>query len=114
MKNTIIVSSTAVMICAMFIISTAFKDNPSIDVANANSHQSDIQEVIDDSTRQPLYIAKALDGYIAIYVPSDSSPFLLTDIDMRTLRYADQEKIALGMPLYSQEELSCFLEDFGT
>ncbi len=64
--------------------------------------------------KQPSYRIGAYDGYITVFLPNQENPYLKTDIALSTLRLEDQKKITSGLYLYSQEELTSFLEDFGS
>ena len=63
---------------------------------------------------QPKYRVCAADGYIAVYAYPQNALYYKTDIPLRSLRQKDQEKIASGLYLYTAEELTAFLEDFGS
>lgn len=58
------------------------------------------------------YIAKNLNDFIAIYSPSEDEPFLLTDINIKTLQPLDQELLNSGIILDESYPLNQFLEDF--
>ncbi|WP_087064400.1 BofC C-terminal domain-containing protein [Intestinibacillus massiliensis] len=60
------------------------------------------------------YTAYALDNHIAIYNAGETSPALVTDIDVRALPLADQEALRQGIPLADDEALAHLLEDYGS
>ncbi len=110
MKSIITITSTFVTIISMVIISSATQQGVSQEFPQTYAYTPNASVIL-----EPLYIAKPQGTFIAIYSNSNQDePFLVTEIDMRTLRQADQEKIMLGMPIYSKEDLTSFLEDFGT
>lgn len=59
-----------------------------------------------------LYIAKSLDGYVAIYVPEEDIPYIITDINVVTLPPMDQDKLKVGITIDDTYTLANFLEDF--
>jgi len=64
--------------------------------------------------KNPMYILKIFDGMLAVFVPGESFPEYLTDIDARTLLESDRQILYSGIAVYSDEELSSLLEDFGS
>lgn len=112
-KNFVTVSFTTIVIAVMLLIYHSSTPNPvqaskSVSLSQANTNTAAAQ------TQTPKYIIKVLDGCLAVYVPSSSQPVQLTNIDMRTLRTNDQKIIAQGVPIYSDQQLTEFLEDFGS
>ena len=63
---------------------------------------------------QPLYLVRAVDGVLAIYPYGADTAAEMTDIRLSSLREYDQRLIERGFPLYSEQELTMFLEDFGS
>lgn len=112
-KNLVTVSFTAIVIAAMLVIynynatnSAMVSTNELVKTVEKNAAEADF--------KTPRYIIKVLDGYLAVYVPTSAKPVQLTDIDMRSLRLNDQKIIAKGVPIYSEQQLCEFLEDFGS
>ena len=63
---------------------------------------------------QPQYRICPVNGYVAVYSYPQNVLYCKTDIPMQSLRQNDQEKIIAGLYLYTPEELTTFLEDFGS
>ncbi|GEM_PF-1146989 len=68
----------------------------------------------DQQERRPLYIVRVTDGVLAVYPYGSDTAEEVTDIRLSSLRDYDQQLMLRGFPLYSEEELSSFLEDFGS
>lgn len=61
----------------------------------------------------PLYLVRAQkSGLLAIYPYGSDTAVTVTDIRLSSLREYDQALIQRGFPLYSEEDLTSFLEDF--
>lgn len=67
-----------------------------------------------DAPRSPKYTIRILDGFLAVYQADSQQLLEQTPIDIRTLRQQDQQLLASGVPIYSDVELTRFLEDFGS
>lgn len=63
---------------------------------------------------QPLYFVRVMDGVLAIYPYGSDTASEVTDIRLSSLREYDQRLMERGFPLYSEEDLASFLEDFGS
>lgn len=63
---------------------------------------------------EPLYYVRVHDGCLAVYRGTETDPFAVTDIRLSSLREYDQELMQQGFPLYSEQELTVFLEDYGS
>ena len=63
---------------------------------------------------QPLYLVRAENGVLGIYPYGSDTPAEVTDIRLSSLREYDQQLMKQGFPLYSEEDLASFLEDFGS
>lgn len=61
-----------------------------------------------------LYIARNLDGYVAIYVPNENIPYIITDINIQTLPKTDRENLETGIFLDKNYTLANFIEDFSS
>ena len=68
------------------------------------------------STDDYLYVITTLDGFIVVYHASSNGGTIsvLTDIVVEVLAPEDQERLAHGIRIYSEEELALFLQDFGS
>ncbi|MDO5784682.1 MAG: hypothetical protein Q4P20_06430 [Eubacteriales bacterium] len=62
----------------------------------------------------PLYLVRAVDGVLAIYPYGSDTASEVTDIHLSSLREYDQQLMQRGFPLYSEQDLTMFLEDFGS
>ena len=63
---------------------------------------------------RPLYLVRAENGVLCIYPYGSDTPAEVTDIRLSSLREYDQQLMKQGFPLYSEEDLASFLEDFGS
>lgn len=65
-------------------------------------------------TPEPKYILSGYDGLVAVFVPGEEKPSFVTETPVSVLPSADREALKVGMPVYSEEELTRLLEDYGT
>ena len=78
---------------------------PTPDTSSAISSQQQSDE--------PLYLVRAQkNGTIAVYPYDSNTAVTVTDIRLSSLREYDQALIQRGFPLYSEDDLASFLEDF--
>ena len=63
---------------------------------------------------EPLYYVRVYEGRLAVYRDTETDPFAVTDIRLSSLREYDQQLMQQGFPLYSEQELTTFLEDYGS
>ena len=63
---------------------------------------------------RPLYLVRVTDGELVIYPYGSDTALERTDIRLSSLREYDQKLMQQGFPLYSEQELASFLEDFGS
>lgn len=63
---------------------------------------------------QPLYLVRAENGVLCIYPYGSDTATEVTDIRVSSLREYDQQLMKQGFPLYSEADLTSFLEDFGS
>ena len=61
---------------------------------------------------QPKYLVRVSDGVLAVYPYGSDTAVEVTDIRLASLREYDQKLIQQGFPLYSDRDLTIFLEDF--
>lgn len=62
---------------------------------------------------QPLYLVRAQkNGVLAVYPYGSDTAAIVTDIHLSSLREYDQALMQRGFPLYSEQDLTSFLEDF--
>jgi hypothetical protein len=66
------------------------------------------------SEQDPLYTIRVYHNMLAIYQGTSDTPWRVTDIHLSSLREYDQKLMQQGFPLYSQEDLTMFLEDYGS
>lgn len=62
----------------------------------------------------PKYILSGYNGLVAVYLPGEETPSYVTETPVSFLPSADREALANGMPVYSEEELTRLLEDYGS
>ncbi len=79
---------------------------PTPDTSSAISSQQ-------QSDHQPLYLVRAQkNGVLAVYPYGSDTAAIVTDIRLSSLREYDQALMQHGFPLYSEQDLTSFLEDF--
>ena len=61
---------------------------------------------------QPLYLVRAQKNVLAVYPYGSDTAAIVTDIRLSSLREYDQALMQHGFPLYSEQDLTSFLEDF--
>ena len=62
---------------------------------------------------QPLYLVRAQkNGVLAVYPYGSDTAAIVTDIRLSSRREYDQALMQHGFPLYSEQDLTSFLEDF--
>lgn len=62
----------------------------------------------------PAYTVRVYQNRLAICKGSSQQPWRLTTIHVDSLRSYDQQLMRQGFPLYSEEDLTVFLEDYGS
>ena len=78
---------------------------PAPDTSNAISSQQ--------QSDQPLYLVRAQkNGVLAVYPYGSDTAAIVTNIRLSSLREYDQALMQHGFPLYSEQDLTSFLEDF--
>lgn len=60
------------------------------------------------------YLVKAQGNQLAIFVAGEASPVLVTEVDVRALPQVDQDALASGITVDSDEALAKLLEDYGS
>ena len=65
-----------------------------------------------DDGPQPKYLLRRYDGMVAVFLPDSAEPEYVTDAPVSMLPAADRAAIETGLPVYSEEELTRFLEDY--
>ncbi|MDO5547114.1 MAG: hypothetical protein Q4F79_01360 [Eubacteriales bacterium] len=68
----------------------------------------------EQQTDEPLYTIRVYHNMLAIYQGNSDTPWRVTDIHLSSLREYDQKLMQQGFPLYSQQDLTMFLEDYGS
>ena len=103
MKKTIAVLSVTCAVLLGLLLWQIVKTSNS-DTSNAISAQQE---------DAPLYLVRAQkNGTLAIYPYGSDTAITVTDIRLSSLREYDQALMKRGFPLYSEEDLTSFLEDF--
>ncbi len=102
------VISLVLTISAIMLVAS-FPKNQQIEPVNI-----ELGEEIPIIKPEILYIARILDGNVAIYVPGSDAPYIVTDINVKTLPSADQESLLEGIIIDENYTLAKFLEDFGS
>lgn len=71
---------------------------------------------VDAITETPLpkYILSSYNGMVAVFVPEDDAPTYVTQTPVSCLPSSDRKVIKEGLPIYTEEELTRLLEDYGT
>lgn len=82
-------------------------------------HLNSIIDTENQSTKavlntNPQYTLKVLENNIVIYSPNQSSPILVTNIDVRTLPTSEQNALLDGIIINSDVELSKALENYSS
>lgn len=68
----------------------------------------------DKELSQPLYTAGIYQGQVALFAPGSELPEQVLPVYVAHLPVMDQQTLNEGLPLYTQEEVASFLEDFGS
>ncbi|MCD8357239.1 MAG: hypothetical protein LUE11_11820 [Clostridia bacterium] len=110
MKRTVAVLS----MCCVTLFALLMYQHFSVDSGSASVPVSDTISAEEQTEDQPLYVVRADDGVLCIYPYGSSTAAEVTDIRLSSLREYDQELIKRGFPLYTEQELTSFLEDFGS
>lgn len=63
---------------------------------------------------QPLYTAGIYEGQVALFSPGSDVPQQVLPVYVNHLPPADQQLLEAGLPLYTQEDVASFLEDYGS
>ncbi len=108
MKKSVITLS---LCCAALFSMLMYETLPSPAVAATEALTAEEQQATEDN---PLYLVRVSDGVLAIYPYGSDTAAEVTDIRLSSLREYDQQLMEQGFPLYSEEELTSFLEDFGS
>lgn len=105
MKKTVVTLSVCCAALFSMLLWQAFSQ-PTVTASDALTAQ--------EQQEQPLYLVRAVDGVLAIYPYNSDTAVEVTDIRLSSLREYDQELMLRGFPLYSEQDLASFLEDFGS
>lgn len=106
MKKYIIL--VTITICSIFFIES-YKTTPEI-IVDAN----EIAIKVSEPESTDFLVARDLDGFIAIFVPDQIIPCMLTDINVKTLPLADQQMLKSGIIIDGDYGLANFLEDYSS
>lgn len=110
MKKTVAVLS----LCCVTLFALLIYQQFSINSSSVSVPVSDAISTEEQTEDQPLYIVRADDGVLCIYPYGSDAAAEVTDIRLSSLREYDQELMKRGFPLYTEQELTSFLEDFGS
>lgn len=105
-KYVILVVST-VLIISSFVINSQKKV-----ATDVIENKENVQEITKLEQETITYVAKSLDGYVAIFVPGNLEPYLITDISIYALPPYDQELLKTGINLDEKYTLANLIEDF--
>lgn len=64
--------------------------------------------------QEAKYIVSEHCGYVAVFMPDHSLPSYITETKVSTLPFADRQMLSSGILIFSEEELSHILEDYGS
>ena len=106
-KNYIVISGTILILAVMLLAYSSADSATPVPLPETEVSASAAAE-------EPLYIIRAYDGYAALFLPEDTTPYKMLPVHLRTLTEADQQKIVAGIPIYTELELTLFLEDFSS
>lgn len=105
MKKLIIISSGFVIVC----IIVAFGILPNIrNISSADDNSSNDKA----SSHSITYIVKNFNGRVAVFEDSNSTPFRVTDVNIKDLPKDDQILLESGITANSKEQLNSILEDY--
>ncbi|MDO4174713.1 MAG: hypothetical protein Q4D42_08105 [Eubacteriales bacterium] len=107
MKKAVIALSLCCITLFSFLMYQQFSPS-AVPAADAISAEEQTEE------QQPLYLVREHNGVLAIYPYGSDTAAEVTDIRLSSLREYDQKLMEHGFPLYSDQELASFLEDFGS
>lgn len=107
-KYFILLSCTTLSIVSTFFFKSP---QPPTDYSTASI---DIAPAVLEETPSFLYVAKELDGYIAIYEPSNDLPYIVTDINVKSLPFEDQNSLKSGIHLDDTYTINHFIEDYSS
>ena len=63
---------------------------------------------------EPMYTIRVYNNMLAVCRGTSTTPWQVTNIHISSLREYDQKLMEQGFPLYSQKDLTMFLEDYGS
>lgn len=106
-KTSLVIIITGLILFSMLLVAASISD-PAI---SANGTVSAEEQT---AVPVPLYYVRVYNNSLAIYRPDESEPFEITDIHISSLREYDQKLMQSGFPLYSEQDLIMFLEDYGS
>ena len=79
---------------------------------NTVNTASDLTE--EQQIPEPMYTIRVYNNMLAVCRGTSTTPWQVTNIHISSLREYDQQLMKQGFPLYSEEDLASFLEDFGS
>ena len=95
-----------------------YTPNPNINTIEKTDNlilpPSDTEGQTDSAVSQPLYTAGIYQGQVALFAPGSDVPEQVLPVYVAHLPAMDQQTLSEGLPLYTQEEVASFLEDFGS
>lgn len=106
MKKTILTLSVCCVILFSFVLYGQLSE-PAVTASESLTTQ-------EQESNTPLYMVRVTNGVLAIYPYGSDTASEITDIRLSSLREYDQQLMQRGFPLYSEEDLTSFLEDFSS
>ena len=95
--------TAAVLLTAAAVIAAVYPENEPDEVFSPPAEEISAEFYLRDC-----------DGFIAVYRGDSSTPIDVTDIETATLTSTDAEKLSVGIPARSRNELLMLLEDLGS
>lgn len=99
----------AILIALILVSLAAFAPMYLQNTVNTASDLTEEQQI-----PEPMYTIRVYNNMLAVCRGTSSTPYQVTDIHISSLREYDQKLMEQGFPLYSQKDLTMFLEDYGS
>ncbi len=106
-KTSLTILASGFLIFSMMIAAFLSPVESSPVSGTLTSEQQQVQQA-------PLYTVRVYQNRLAICKGASQQPWKLTTINVASLRSYDQQLMQAGFPLYSEHELTVFLEDYGS
>ena len=77
--------------------------------------ESEEPAVTADAPAQHRYLVREYEGMVAVFLPRQLfGPKYVTGIPVDSLPLADRQALAEGIPIYSDQQLTALLQDYGS